>query len=45
MSKSQWMYLLMVVAAAVTIYGLLTGKFFFLLILLPLGLFWRKREK
>jgi len=45
MSKSQWMYLLMVVAAAVTVYGLLTGQFLFLIILLPLGLFWRKKEK
>jgi hypothetical protein len=45
MSKSQWMYLLMVIAAAVTVYGLFTGKFLFLLVLLPLGVFWRNNKK
>lgn len=39
------MYLLMVIAAAVTIYGIITGKFLFLFILLPLGLFWKIKEK
>ncbi|WP_008635133.1 hypothetical protein [Bizionia argentinensis] len=37
---------LMVLAAAVTIYGLVTGKFLFLLFVFPLGFsFFRKNKK
>jgi len=37
--------LLVVVAAAITIFGLVTGKFLFLFIWLPLGFLFKKKEK
>ncbi|VVV01669.1 MULTISPECIES: hypothetical protein [Mesonia] len=36
MKKTYWLYL---IAAIITIVGLVTGKFLFLLFVLPLGLF------
>ncbi|WP_233357677.1 hypothetical protein [Haloflavibacter putidus] len=39
-------YLLYIIAALITIYGLVTGQFFFLLFVFPLGLFsWNKKDK
>ena len=41
--KRSYSHILMPIAAAITIYGIVTGKFLFLLILLPLGFdFFRK---
>jgi hypothetical protein len=36
MSKSTWFY---IIAAAITILGIVTGWYFFFLIMLPLGFF------
>jgi len=35
----------MIIAAIITIVGLVTGKFFFFLIWLPLGILFKKKEK
>lgn len=35
--KQQYMYLIFVIAGLITVYGLITGKFLFLLLMLPLG--------
>ncbi|WP_188442507.1 hypothetical protein [Planktosalinus lacus] len=44
MSKTVLIYILMVIAALITIYGLVTGKFLFLLVLIPLGLLFSKKD-
>lgn len=36
---------IMVIAAAITVFGLLTGKFLFLFIWLPLGFLFRKKKE
>ena len=43
--KKSLINILLIVAAVVTIYGLVTGKFLFLVIWLPLGFLFRKKEK
>jgi|AntDeeMinimDraft_5_1070356.scaffolds.fasta_scaffold00521_18 hypothetical protein len=40
--KKNWFY---IVAALITVFGLVTGKFFFLLIAFPFGLFKFSRKK
>ncbi|WP_370390642.1 hypothetical protein [uncultured Winogradskyella sp.] len=35
--KSQWQYILWIVLAVVTIYGLITGRYLFFVLFLPLG--------
>ena len=44
--KKKYVWLLLTIAAIITIYGVLSGKFFFLFLMLPLsfGLF-KKNEK
>ncbi|MEX2349956.1 MAG: hypothetical protein WD554_03680 [Flavobacteriaceae bacterium] len=44
MTRKQLMYFFVFLAAAITVYGLVTGKFLFLFIWLPLGLFWKGRK-
>lgn len=44
MSKKVLINLLIGIAALITIYGLITGKYIFLLILLPLGFLRTKKE-
>ena len=36
--------LILIIAAAITIFGLVTGKFLFLFIWLPLGFLFRKKK-
>ncbi len=43
--KQQYQYLFFAIAAVITIYGLVTGKFLFLLLMFPLGLGFFKKEK
>ncbi|MEZ4874974.1 MAG: hypothetical protein R2793_05880 [Flavobacteriaceae bacterium] len=43
--KANWHYTLMIVAAIITLVGLVTGKFLFLLIWLPFGFLFPKKEK
>ena len=44
--KREWLYILMVVAALITIYGLVTGRFLFLFLMIPFGFgFFRKRKE
>jgi len=40
-----WKIFLMVIAALITIIGLVTGKFLFLFVLLPLGFLFKKKGK
>lgn len=40
-----WKILLMIAAAIITVIGLVTGKFLFLFIWLPLGFLFKKKEK
>tara|TARA_B100000508_G_C11404602_1_gene250095 strand:- start:129 stop:278 length:150 start_codon:yes stop_codon:yes gene_type:complete len=42
--NKNWSYGLMVIAAIITIFGLVTGKFLFFLIWLPLGFLFRKKK-
>lgn len=35
--SDKWKTLLMVLAAIITIYGIITGKFLFLLVMIPFG--------
>ncbi len=44
MSKPNRIQWIMVIAAAITIIGLLTGWYLFILVILPLGLFFKKKE-
>ncbi|WP_391595004.1 hypothetical protein [Winogradskyella sp.] len=38
--------ILMVLLAIITIYGIVTGRYFFLFFMFPLGFgFWRKKDK
>jgi flagellar biosynthesis component FlhA len=42
----QYEIILMIVAAAITVFGLITGKYLFVFVWLPLGfLFGRKKEE
>lgn len=43
--KSSYKIALMLLAAGITIFGLVTGKFLFLFILFPLGFLFSKKEK
>ena len=43
MSKN-WTYLLLTIGAIITIIGIVTGKFLFLFILLPLGFLFGKKK-
>ncbi|MDX1472284.1 MAG: hypothetical protein R3213_12365, partial [Flavobacteriaceae bacterium] len=44
--KREWLYILMVVAALITIYGLVTGRFLFLFLMIPFGFgLFRKRKE
>jgi hypothetical protein len=43
--KSSYKILLMIIAVLITIFGLVTGKFLFLFVLLPLGFLFKKKEK
>ncbi|WP_190246311.1 hypothetical protein [Gelidibacter gilvus] len=45
--KTKYVWILLTVAALITIYGVLSGKFFFLFFMLPLGfgLFKRKDKE
>jgi len=43
--KSNYKIALMLLAAAITIFGLVTGKFLFLFILFPLGFLFSKKNK
>ncbi|TVZ57942.1 hypothetical protein NA63_0434 [Flavobacteriaceae bacterium MAR_2010_105] len=43
--KEKHIYILLTIALLITIYGLVTGQFFFLLILFPFGFGWFKRKK
>jgi hypothetical protein len=38
-------HLIYIILAAITIYGLVTGRYLFLVFVLPLGLFWSRRDK
>lgn len=42
-AKSQ--YFLMILAAIITIYGIITGKFLFLLVMIPFGFSLLKKKK
>jgi len=44
MKRNQLKILLMVLAAAVTIYGVVSGKFLFLFLWLPLGFLFSKKK-
>lgn len=43
--NTKWSYVFMIIAAIITIVGLVTGKFFFFLIWLPLGFLFKKKEE
>lgn len=43
--KKHYMYILFGIAGLITIYGLVTGKFFFLILLFPLGFGLFKKNK
>ncbi len=34
----------MIIAAAITVFGVITGRFFFLFLILPLGFLFNKKE-
>lgn len=42
--KEKYVYILLAIALVITIYGLVTGQFFFLLILFPFGMGWFKKK-
>mgnify|MGYP000008479544 CR=1 FL=1 len=43
--KNKYTYLILTIALLITIYGVVSGKFFFLFIFLPLGLGLFSRKK
>ena len=38
-------WLLVLIAFSITFIGVITKKFFFLFLIIPLGLFWKEEEK
>jgi hypothetical protein len=42
--KTKYVWILLTIAAALTIYGVISGKFFFLFFMLPLGFGFFKRK-
>jgi len=38
-------WLLVLIALSITFIGVITKKFFFLFLIIPLGLFWKEEEK
>ncbi|WP_345275767.1 hypothetical protein [Litoribaculum gwangyangense] len=43
--KYSYKVILMIVLAGITIFGIVTGKFLFLVFMFPLGLDWFKKKK
>lgn len=45
MISKKYTALALIVGLLITIYGLITGKFFFLFLIIPLGFLFRKNKK
>ena len=44
--KTRYLWILLTIAVAITIYGVISGKFFFLFLMLPFGFgFFRRNKK
>ena len=44
-NKMKTQHLIYIILAAITIYGLVTGRYLFLVFVLPLGLLWSRKDK
>lgn len=42
--KRKYVWILLTIAALITIYGVLSGKFFFLFLMLPFGFGWFNKK-
>ncbi|RDK88254.1 hypothetical protein [Marinirhabdus gelatinilytica] len=45
MLPKKWNYIILGIGAIITIIGLVTGKFFFIFLVLPLGFLFRKKKE